>query len=366
MTLSSLSPVASPSTQTYNSYIASVKPHVENDFFSRHQVYVTTNELNHDDVLVSLKKVAAIGNLIIGTSGFCTLNLASVRKEVNYILIGDPSAAAKLFWENMASIIRESKDRLDCVKKVQKNLMRKRHYYFTDPAKVWAQEYSNDIKAPSSWLYDDERYEKIKNIFVRYAFAFCLLDFTDTEACLEISEIHRRNGLVVDTIYTSNIHSFIEADKFASYERSLECLMGPDTIVVDTEEQSFKIGSLLSSMFADRFLQAYILYSRGYGLPESQFWATQRFRLRAGQPVRKLYPIMALESAAPSTLFYRYGLSRGYYSEEEIARADVKIDEFIEKRSKSIVSESLVRKATVEVLFLSKKTAGASKKVRLH
>lgn len=154
------------------------------------------------------------------------------------------------------------------------------------------------------------------------------MDFADSTSCQKLAEIHQKNGLVPDIIYTSNIRNFIEANRLFQHEISLEKLAGPDTIFVDTEEQSFKIGTRLSLAYAQFSLQTYINYQSFYGQPQHR--SIQRFRLREKRAIRELYPIMNLPLEPIKTFFLRYGIREGYFTEVELREADRLIDEKIE------------------------------------
>lgn len=352
-----LSPLCAPShltTQSYASLVDGIKTRGTNKFFSQGNVCATTNELEHEAVVTALKTIACVGNLVIGTSGFCTLNLAAVRKDVKYILICDLSLKVEFFWKSMARLIRESSNRLDCRQKIQEHLLDENERYFQESSLLESQWHCKQLDDPSSWLFDNERYEKIKEIFLQNAFAFCLLDFTDTESCKRLAQIHQANGLVPDLLYTSNIRNFIPVKQLFRYELSLENLAGSDTVFVDTEEQPFKIGSRLSLIYAEFSLQTYINYQKTYGLRGHP--STQRVQLREKRSIKELYPIMNVKREPMQTFFLRYGIEQCYYTESELKKADALIDNRLQlaeinQDSPQKGNKALIAKSTIAVVF---------------
>lgn len=111
MIFSKVSSQAHLNTYSYESLVKDIGTRIVGDFFYYGKVYATTNELEHGKVVEALKKTASVGNLVIGTAGFCTLNLAAVRKDVKYILICDLSVNVQFFWTNIEQIIKKKKIR---------------------------------------------------------------------------------------------------------------------------------------------------------------------------------------------------------------------------------------------------------------
>jgi hypothetical protein len=316
-------------TETYRLLVEKTGTFKPAGLFSNSQAFIETNESNHPLTLFALKRIPAVGNLMIGTGCFCSLNIASFR-DVNYILICDVSSLTELFWKNVGPIIRESTDRIDCLAKLEKHISNHISDYVPslqskEEEKTSAAIYIDKLSAASSWLYSDERFQKIRAIFLREAFAFKKLDLADARACAELAAIHSARGLTTDTIYLSNIHNFIRACDFKDYERSLESLMDSRTIIIDTAGESFKITRLLSTLYSrelDGNLFRCSTYPSRHIKELSSTAATQRIRQRASQPIRDLYPIMQITHLKEGDLFYTYGLMMGYYSEDKIAETE--------------------------------------------
>jgi hypothetical protein len=307
---------------SFNSQITSISSSIKNDYFEKGKVYVTTNELDEDVTIEALKTISSVGNLLIGVSGFCCLDLAATRK-VDYVLIVDPSSLTELFWKQVTPLITDSQSRSDCIIKLQTHLKANINNYSSETTSEETiaddlENYNFAIRQYPSWLATDAGYEHIKNVFKKGNFAFVKMDIIDTETCKKLKQVFENFSLKLDTIYLSNVHNFIRIQDYPKYAQSLELLLSDNTIIVDTQDEPFKLTPELSRINCRFPLQRCIRTPVNLKLAKFQN-PVQRVMQRTNEPIEMLYPIIHLQKSGTKEdqLFYEYGLLKKYYTAEE-------------------------------------------------
>lgn len=215
----------------------------EDSFFKNNKVHIFTNEKNERESIEKLRTLAPVGNLFFGTSGLSSLNLASVRPSIQYIMIMDVSNCTKLFWKKMKKLIRNH-SRIECIKKIEEHILQKFQDYGLKKSSCEIS--AKKLMHPTSWLSDDQRYEKIQSIFKKRQFVFLHADFQDSNFVKKMKKKLSFFQLKIDVFYSSNIINFILLKNLSKYQHSLEYLLSENTIIVDTEEQPFKITKILA------------------------------------------------------------------------------------------------------------------------
>lgn len=306
--------------------------------FERGRVFITTNEAKELESIEKLKQIKAIGAVFIGTSGLTSLNLASVRKMVEYIVIIDSSPLVKLFWGKIGDVIKNSSDREECLINLERHIVQRINDY-TSFEENYLDIFCSALKSSTSWLYDDIRFKKIWEIFKNGHFVFLQADLADGATTQKIQKIFKRFELQVDTIYLSNIHEYFDHSGYTDYEKSLESLLSTKTIIVDTIERAFKVTKIFLYYKTDMCLLDHIDLPLEHAchLPET---LQQQVRQRDGEPVKTLYPIIDIArrlqlQGDTSLLFYHYGLYKNYFTKKELKEAEKKTQEALE----SLISE---------------------------
>jgi len=297
----------------------------EHDLVKNGKVYVTTNETDTRSALATLEKAVSVGNLAIGVSCFCTLDIASVRENISHILIVDCCEYTELFWEKIAPIIKNSSNRNDCIQKIGSHIRANKEVYFsalsaTDQTEqVEEHIFSMETRG---WLSTNKGYNKVKIIFDKNCFAFKRLNLCDVKACRVINELHQRMGLKTDTIYLSNVIEFISPENLPSYGQSVELLTSQNSIIVDTRPRPFKNTLTFFEKFPKDGLELFINFPREYNCPPPEFPA-QQVRLRDSQTIPQLYPLIEFASnKAPQDVFYDFGIAQEYFTEEEMEEVE--------------------------------------------
>jgi hypothetical protein len=281
-------------------------------------------------------------NLAIGIGGFCTLDLASVRDNIRYILIVDPSVSTEIFWKKMVPIIQNAEGRKDCEKKIHQNIIKCIEKYGHLDEKMDEHYISLLIKG-TSWLSTEQRFSHIQKIFKDNHFAFIRMDLIDNVACRKIQTFHESHGLIADIMYISNVINFIHAEDLNKFGSSLSMLTTSETIFIDVEEEEYKITPNLAERFC--YLSDCICFASNYDIK-----SLPQLKLRTKQrgDIEKFYPIIKLAGKIElNKLFYAFGMFRDYYEQEEME----KIDAIVQKIAPKNATEENIDLLTLKALY---------------
>lgn len=264
-------------------------------------VFVTTNESRQDISIreLSTKELSSSGDTFIGVSGLSALNLAAARaisqKNMKHIVMVDCSERVQNFWISMRTIITESHTAQEALSKIENLIDEKKFEYFPNacqccggPSTV-AEEYKRDlreeVRTGISWLSDEKRFQKIKNIFKNNRFDFFKLNLCKPKTMTKL--LQHMKGKKLDSIYLSNIKEYAQSRGFL--HRFHECLSllfssvaSRDALIIDTQTRS------CSS--CERLAQK--VFKREIGEPiEMSF---------PGRPIGRCFPQQAQVSAEPT------------------------------------------------------------------
>lgn len=219
---------------------------------AQEDVYLTTNEAGQETTLRKAAKYpVTIGKVLLFVSGFCGLNLAAARgrdseshSKIKYLLCVDKSDQTELFWKMISSVVPTS-TREEAISKIRAiNLGNPTALY---PCTCWGgkkakiedvdlkEEISNQI----SWLSTDASYACIQKIFQKKHFAFIKGDMFNPGTTRSLAQVLQDHGLVLDTIYLSNLREYAEIQgclpQFRSAMHELQRACFDQTYVVDTK-----------------------------------------------------------------------------------------------------------------------------------
>lgn len=218
-----------------------------------HRIFLTTNEGLHEEVLIELQREPVIGNTFldshggntfIAVSGFCGLNIASVRGDesenpakIDTIIILDRSLRVQNFWEKMKEIITSSNTRHEVIDKLEELIFSELFKVKGMPSHIKYDPLTDlrgEILAGNSWLSTTRRFNVIKQIFANKRFIFKRIDVTDLKSMQSLKEALLKNNRKVDTLYISNIPEYLKADQFESFKQGISELVEDKIFVVDT------------------------------------------------------------------------------------------------------------------------------------
>jgi hypothetical protein len=221
-------------------------------------LFLTTTEENLARILGIMGREPLVGDVMMGVSGFYTLNVAAVRAQNNgqkipYLLLVDCSTRVEKFWIKMQEIMQEAKTPQDVSLKIL-------DFASSNPEEFWKPSHSNnsqcvkeasrkraytdvnnlalEIESGTSWLSSQEKFETIKQIF-KDRFAFVRLDFFDGKSvralCSRISQLNFK----FDSIYLSNMREHAEIDRnlpgFHESLKELKSVITDKTLFIDTK-----------------------------------------------------------------------------------------------------------------------------------
>jgi hypothetical protein len=197
-----------------------------------------TNEVGTEYTLQVLTDQPVHGNIIIAPGGFFALDAAAVRPTFfpYHILILDPDPRVDMFWKKMAPKIREAKDRNSLITKIKQEFIPECKTKFARDVEA---RFSSDIHDGRSWLSNDEKFKRIKEIFLNERFAMIRQDIAVSSI---ISRRLEESDLMVDVIRVSDFGSILSF-KNLSYHiyhtiaRNLKAqiTLPPRTLIVDTD-----------------------------------------------------------------------------------------------------------------------------------
>lgn len=232
-----------------------------------HRVFLTTNEDGQERTLSILEKTPLHGDTMIGVSGFFILNAAAIRGRtssgrIENIILFDRSVRVEHFWERMQAIITGSEHRGEVFEKVAALLDNEKHWYYnrTEPLskgeedpryahQTYIQELRAEMEMGQSWLSSDEKFARIKAIFVQGRFIFKRADLTDVEAFRSIGLALKAEGLQVDTVYLSNTFEYLKSGKLeADFGESVEQLVAVNTLLVQTQWPRIRLSDPLEQV----------------------------------------------------------------------------------------------------------------------
>lgn len=210
-----------------------------------HRPLVVTNEDSCFETLKIMSKRPVIYETILGVGCFFTLDVASLQgtksidksRSIKHIIIFDRGYRVEHFWQNAEKIIKESENRLEVIEKIKALLKTHANYYFKEyrnsdsPEQEAANEcavFDTAIEKHYSWLSDDIRFEKIKNIFINNCFYFGRVDLFRKLSLDWFKEAMNANKL--DAAYLSNLGEFCLNEE--DYQAGMDQILSPETAVI--------------------------------------------------------------------------------------------------------------------------------------
>ncbi len=215
-----------------------------------YQLYFTTNEREQKKTLERLKKIESLTNTYLGTSGLFNLNAASIRKNIEYIVIFDRSYVVQRFWHLFRTIIIATPDREETVKRLEAMINENKELFFgnmrsrkfkslNELAIRHIEKLQKEISDKISFLSDDIKYNRIREIFLKGNFRFLRMDLNDPGSFIKLGKDFRKKGLFVDILYASNARDYCNDE---NYILSLMPFIFRTTVLIDTYPRYLRRG----------------------------------------------------------------------------------------------------------------------------
>lgn len=307
---------------------------INNKTFQDGEAFITTNELSHAEIVEQLSSLPPQGNTLVGVSVLCNLNLAAAREHIEKVIILDVSYQSSNFIANFEEIILSCETKEKCLQALTFHLNTYYIPHYTDrlesPSERFQLMLSKHISALSkneSFLRSDASYEKIRKLFQSGSVAFKQIDLTDRGSCSAIKAVMDTEGLIVDTLYVSNIEEYLPQDKMLPFYDFIKTVTHEGSYLVHTKPRVFQTTPFLSTMHKDlstgRFIEAGSLSAAPFEnipLPQSTQILHQ---IPASLPT--LFPALQLLSSdkatRPEMFFFQLGLSQNFYTKEQAEKA---------------------------------------------
>lgn len=196
-------------------------------------VYVITNETGLDEVRNVLKSTALINNSChIGTAGWYNFDLISLRKS-EYGIIFDYNPNNANFIETSMKLVMQAKNPNEFVKLIISFLESESNTIKIDDNKNINLRIKKELTREGSWLSSEQNFNFIKQRIKEGKIASFTNTITDTLIIEKLKTFLDRKGIIVDTIYLSNIRVFIDPKDKENFKQSIEILSQPETLIIN-------------------------------------------------------------------------------------------------------------------------------------
>lgn len=226
-----------------------------------HEFCLTTNELDQVKTLDIMKRKLLVGNALLSVSTFYGLNVFAARGKKNrqtlsYIIMIDNSLRVQMFWKEIQKIISKFSSKDDAFKEIKSFILEQSEQFWSSlnfwsrkdrcykTPKEWKEESVQKLedevfKTKLSWLSTQKRYERIKSVFDAGYFVFKRIDLRDSTNARALSQVNNQLGIILDTVYISNIPEWVEAKGhlpfFYDAINELRQSMTNQTLLIDTK-----------------------------------------------------------------------------------------------------------------------------------
>ncbi|MGA8165631.1 MAG: hypothetical protein WB791_11555 [Waddliaceae bacterium] len=186
--------------------------------------YISTNEEGLDKVREILGNIPKHPNGVhLGVSGWHNYDIMALRKSKCGILVdlNKSQSAFNLFTLN--EIFNKIEKTPQWMQVFQPGVSESR-----DAFTPYEQLESETLR-PGSWLSDDESFEHIKAMAQEGRIFVVTADFQDTPFFEAVRETLEAQNLIIDTLYTSNIHDYIPPENADRFQHTVKVLSHEDT-----------------------------------------------------------------------------------------------------------------------------------------
>ncbi len=205
-------------------------------------IYANSNESNYQTVLESIRKArgALNGGVHIGVSGIQNLDMMAARRSQWGVLIDINKRTGEFFeligriFQRYPAISREEfKARLvvemNNYQVGGKSLL---NYFFN--SRMSLINFKDDINQEYSWLADDDRFEYIKQLFLKDRIVTINGNIADQILFAKIADWARKYGVRIDTLYLSNVLDWVRDTNEQDLYQNIMSVADDQTIILDS------------------------------------------------------------------------------------------------------------------------------------
>lgn len=202
-------------------------------------VYITTNESNLEATAQTLKDHPRPSQttLHIGCAAWHNLDMMCARRS-DYGLIIDFNPKNAEFMEKTMELVKLSDSRELFVQKIVGYLNglqgeERRIFFHKDQTGLPTERIEQELRREASWLGSDENYRFVRQLACDERLVALTEDITHWETFSQMRAYFDKSGLVVDTLYLSNICQFMRTPaKEEAYKKTVECLQSKETLLI--------------------------------------------------------------------------------------------------------------------------------------
>lgn len=288
------------------------------------KLFLNSNEGEQAKTLATLEKHPISEKVMLATSGFFALNIASIRgrahqQHLDYLVLFDCSERVAQFWSFMQPIITSSSSPSEALDSIKTLLIKEASRFWPPANKIYSIEepalhaehsiaaLEIEIKEGTSWLSSDKQFQVIKNIFDNNHFIFKRVNFCNQNAMAFFAKQMSNCALKLDTVYLSNIREYVEfagTDQglapFHASLKELKIIATDQTFFIDTRPRlhglaqlSDKEESPLEQRVINKFVSCNIEKSFSYSPLDKHFPSTidPKLYFKAYKTTLKLPPL---------------------------------------------------------------------------
>ncbi|MEZ5315492.1 MAG: hypothetical protein R3E91_04705 [Chlamydiales bacterium] len=186
-----------------------------------HGVYVLSNESGIKNTIQFIEKEPPPPtnqlSCHVGLSGLHNFDIIAARRSHHAVII-DFNSFNKKFINECLKILNKSNTNEDFVKKICKHMEldpKRYNHYQGDSSPICRMK--AEIDRPSSWLWKEDqtgKFEYIKTLAREEKIVPITGDFRQLETCKDLVKNLNKFNCPIDTLYLSNLHSYLSNDEF--------------------------------------------------------------------------------------------------------------------------------------------------------
>lgn len=235
-------------SQTQNTFIedSSFPKLPEKPFLDDSAPYILTTEIGQLDALAVLSNIPPNKGIYLGFSFEFNYHLLAER-PAELALICDINAQMHSLYRFIASNIVICSSREEFLELFQVSLQNPIYSFAYQEKRLASEAINYFISQKYSWLYSDEKFSIIKNLYLQNKIQHLNLDLVeDSSFFSKIKRWADKMQLSFDIIYVSNIPEwFMRSNplKVTKMKANLLKIISPQTIFIDAKQTEFETGS---------------------------------------------------------------------------------------------------------------------------
>lgn len=224
-----------------------------------HGIYITTNESGLESTAQKLKDHPRPSQTTvhIGCAAWHNLDIMYARGS-DYGLIIDFNPKNAEFMKKTMELVKHSESRALFVQNMVAYLNglqgeERQLFFHKDQTGLPTERIEKELMRDSSWLGSDDNYRFIRQLAFSDRLVALTENITHSETFSQMRAYLDKSGIVVDTVYLSNICQFMRtsADEVA-YQKTVGYLLNKETLLISCPKSETGKTNLKQSVFLER------------------------------------------------------------------------------------------------------------------